>query len=200
MADELETVAELWKMRCPKCQSDKQIHVVCMTSALLTHDGTEEYGDSEWGQDSRACCEKCQYAGQVRDFDTEGCNVRLEARERDTVMAALRFWQRVALEQQSYLPEWPIAENGREGSAAILCGKEIDDLCERSGSRRRIARPGGTPGSSRAIRVWRSGSGRRSSAICATTPSSSNIRPSASRSSDRRLQAPFDVQSSTSHC
>jgi hypothetical protein len=132
MAEERETVAELWKMRCPKCESDEQIHVVCMTSALLTYDGTEEYGDSEWGQDSRACCEKCQYAGQVRDFDTEGCNVRLEAREKDTVMAALRFWQRTAfMSERVLMPEWDIAENGRLGVKASLWAEEIDDLCER---------------------------------------------------------------------
>lgn len=49
--------------------------------------------------------------------------------ERDTVLAALRFWQREGLQSDGI--EREIAENGRTGDDAALTADEIDDLCER---------------------------------------------------------------------
>ena len=51
----------------------------------------------------------------------------LTARERDTVLAALRLWQS-SVSVGSFLE---IAENGRQGRKARLDGDEIDSLCER---------------------------------------------------------------------
>lgn len=53
----------------------------------------------------------------------------LTERERDTILAALRFWQREGLQSDGI--EREIAENGRTGDDAALTADEIDDLCER---------------------------------------------------------------------
>jgi hypothetical protein len=50
------------------------------------------------------------------------------ARERDTIIAALRYWQREG--QHSAGAELDIAENGREGPRARLSDDEIDALIE----------------------------------------------------------------------
>jgi hypothetical protein len=124
-----ETVAELWNMRCPGCGSDEHISVSCMRSAMLTHDGTEEFGDSEWDQDSHARCTKCDYSGYVHDFDADNPSIRLDGREKDTVVAALRHWQNTCLTAGPEI--WEIARNQRKGESPALNPEEIDDLCER---------------------------------------------------------------------
>lgn len=50
---------------------------------------------------------------------------RLNRRELATVIAALRFWQREAADDQ---PEWDIATDG--GEVEPLDGDGIDKLCE----------------------------------------------------------------------
>lgn len=51
----------------------------------------------------------------------------LTDKERDTLIAALRFWQREG--NRSDLPEWDLAVNDREGADA-LTEEEIDELIE----------------------------------------------------------------------
>jgi hypothetical protein len=55
--------------------------------------------------------------------------IEVDDRERDTILAALRYWQREGLHSAGM--EHEIAENGREGDDAALLADEIDDLCER---------------------------------------------------------------------
>ncbi len=50
------------------------------------------------------------------------------ARERDTIIAALRYWQREGRHTSGV--EIDIAENGREGPGARLSNDEIDALIE----------------------------------------------------------------------
>lgn len=59
--------------------------------------------------------------------------VNLTQRERDTILAALRYWQRHALggpTKVHCLAEYDIAANDRTGTDAILSADEIDVLCE----------------------------------------------------------------------
>ena len=55
-------------------------------------------------------------------------NLKIDQRERDTIIAALRLWQRIG--DTSKIPELEIAENGREGDDARLSDDEIDALIE----------------------------------------------------------------------
>ena len=56
--------------------------------------------------------------------------IRLSRRERDTIIAALRLWQRTAYEDKR--DEYEIAVDGRElEDDAALSDQEIDDLIER---------------------------------------------------------------------
>lgn len=73
----------------------------------------EAHPAREYAQPSKATQEKLVVTG----------------RERDTIMAALRYWQRCAT--RGGVPESDIAENGREGDDAALLAGEIDALCER---------------------------------------------------------------------
>ena len=55
----------------------------------------------------------------------------IDQRERDTIIAALRFWQRYALADKLKADdEMELAENGRRGDDAALIADEIDALIE----------------------------------------------------------------------
>ena len=64
--------------------------------------------------------------------------IKVNQREFDTILAALRYWQATAANG-----EWDmidpfliaLAENGREGDDAALLVPEIDALCERINTR-----------------------------------------------------------------
>jgi hypothetical protein len=51
-------------------------------------------------------------------------------RERDTSIAALRFWRRKGWDRGAAGPEWGIAVNDRGGGDAALTTEEIDELIE----------------------------------------------------------------------
>lgn len=54
--------------------------------------------------------------------------LKLKKRERDTVLAALRYWRRCEYIRED-LAEYDIATDG--GTLRPLTNPEIDDLCER---------------------------------------------------------------------
>ena len=55
----------------------------------------------------------------------------IDQRERDTIIAALRFWQRFALAHKVNAgDEMEIAQSGRSGDDAALLADEIDALIE----------------------------------------------------------------------
>jgi hypothetical protein len=54
--------------------------------------------------------------------------VMITDRESDTIIAALRFWQRRGWDDGEAGPEWKIAVNDRHGGAAALNKEEIDKL------------------------------------------------------------------------
>lgn len=57
--------------------------------------------------------------------------IEIDERERDTILAALRYWQDANVNHWLINAELvEIAENGRSGDGSSLKDAEIDDLCE----------------------------------------------------------------------
>jgi hypothetical protein len=54
--------------------------------------------------------------------------LKIDGRERDTILAALRLWQRTPDAEKGDL--YDIANNDREGERASLTDEEIDELIE----------------------------------------------------------------------
>jgi hypothetical protein len=60
-------------------------------------------------------------------------NLKIDQRERDTIIAALRYWQEGISDPYGTRVSrdlWEIAENGRTGDEAFLAPSEIDELIE----------------------------------------------------------------------
>jgi hypothetical protein len=59
-------------------------------------------------------------------------NLKIDQRERDTIIAALRYWQEGLLNANAPISNdlMDIAENGRTGDDAFLMPSEIDALIE----------------------------------------------------------------------
>ena len=62
-------------LRCPKCGSEDQFGITCLTVATVADDGIDEYGDMEWEPTSGMSCQgyntdgnPCDFAGTVADF------------------------------------------------------------------------------------------------------------------------------------
>jgi len=92
-----------------------------ITGYMIDHEGDTEYEHSVFLD---------------ADGKPEPADSRLHSivpAERDTIIAALRYWQRNVADRSfrtSTLPEWDIALNGMDESY-VLTGQQIDDLCER---------------------------------------------------------------------
>lgn len=58
-------------MRCPKraCKSEGPFAIVVAAIAEVHDDGTEEFSDVEWDDDSYCRCKACGYEGIVADFE-----------------------------------------------------------------------------------------------------------------------------------
>jgi hypothetical protein len=58
-------------------------------------------------------------------------HLAVDERERDTIIAALRFWQREMIRGPGFdVALIDIATNGRKGRNAALTAREIDELIE----------------------------------------------------------------------
>jgi hypothetical protein len=55
-------------MKCPECSSLGPFRITGEASFLVTDDGTEEFGDTEWTDLSSCMCAGCSFAGHVEDF------------------------------------------------------------------------------------------------------------------------------------
>lgn len=78
-------------------------------------------------EDDPECIERID-AELAQMDDDEPITLNISERERDTILAALRYWQREGLQSDGF--ERKIAENSRTGDDAALTGDEIDYLCE----------------------------------------------------------------------
>ena len=67
----MSTVREIWGLACPKCGRDDDLHVAVEMLAHLLPDGTEAYGDQEWGPGSACACTDCNHWATVADFNID---------------------------------------------------------------------------------------------------------------------------------
>jgi len=71
-------VHDEWGMRCPKCKKDNRLGIQITTWALLTGNGSEEYGDHEWYGDSPVICQSCGWQGTVAETEGKPAPVKSE--------------------------------------------------------------------------------------------------------------------------
>ena len=58
----------LENIKCPDCGYEESFRIAASTIFTVTDDGTEDYGDVEWNDDSYAECLQCLRQGKVKDF------------------------------------------------------------------------------------------------------------------------------------
>jgi hypothetical protein len=124
------------KVICPKCGSDDVVCDACARWDVESQSWTlcTEYDDRT--------CEACGYEShsfaeapaESTSEPMKPADVALTDRERDTILAALRRWQKTAYVHSAMhgpgaFAEWDIATNG--GTLEELSYDEIDRLCDR---------------------------------------------------------------------
>lgn len=57
--------------QCPKCGSLEPFTICAQVMCTVYDEGTDEYGDVEWEDDSYCRCHKCDHTGVVKDFQKE---------------------------------------------------------------------------------------------------------------------------------
>jgi len=57
-------------MACPKCGPDFEFNIFATAEFVVRDDGTEDYHDVQWDEDSYAGCRECGWHGVVRDLYT----------------------------------------------------------------------------------------------------------------------------------
>lgn len=55
-------------LACPQCGQDELIQVQMSVWGDLIDNGVAEYGESEFGDTSKAYCSECDFAGTLADF------------------------------------------------------------------------------------------------------------------------------------
>ena len=55
-------------MKCPECGALEPFKIAISTIATVYDDGTEEFGDTEWDDDSYCECGSCSHSGIVEQF------------------------------------------------------------------------------------------------------------------------------------
>ena len=58
-------------MKCPACGSREPFRIQMTSIFTIYDDGTDEYGDTEWDDESYCDCVACEHSGTVRDFREE---------------------------------------------------------------------------------------------------------------------------------
>jgi hypothetical protein len=53
---------------CPKCGERGPYHIEATSTFTVMADGTDDYGDVEWSDDSACECAQCGFDGIVADF------------------------------------------------------------------------------------------------------------------------------------
>ena len=64
------TAGNQWNLCCPECGREDEIDIAAIVWVRLCPDGTDatlaHNGDHEWGDDSAAYCNACDFQGQAR--------------------------------------------------------------------------------------------------------------------------------------
>lgn len=55
-------------IRCPQCKQRDRVKVIALSRFTLLDNGTDDYEDVEWDENSHMECPDCGYAGTARDF------------------------------------------------------------------------------------------------------------------------------------
>ena len=55
-------------IRCPKCGHEDAFKIEAKVLVLVTDDGTEDLGHSEWDSNHYCECDNCHYSGTIKDF------------------------------------------------------------------------------------------------------------------------------------
>lgn len=55
-------------IRCPKCGHEDAFKIETKVLVLVTDDGAEDFGDSEWDSNHYCECDNCHYSGTIKDF------------------------------------------------------------------------------------------------------------------------------------
>jgi hypothetical protein len=58
----------LENIKCPGCGNHELFRIAGNAVFTVTDDGTEDYGDVEWDDDSYAECAQCHRQGTLKDF------------------------------------------------------------------------------------------------------------------------------------
>jgi hypothetical protein len=58
----------LENIKCPSCGNEESFRIAATTTATVTDDGIEDYGNMEWDDDSYAECTQCHRHGTLKDF------------------------------------------------------------------------------------------------------------------------------------
>jgi hypothetical protein len=58
-------------MKCPKCGSEGPFKIAGTALFTVSDEGTEEYGDVEWDNNSYCHCPECDLDGIVYSFKTD---------------------------------------------------------------------------------------------------------------------------------
>jgi len=57
---------------CPKCESEGPFHIQAESLFSVSDDGTFEFGEVLWKDDSTIVCRDCGHRGTVREFSLKG--------------------------------------------------------------------------------------------------------------------------------
>lgn len=58
-------------MECPVCASEGPFRIVVRSWATVSDEGTEEFGDIEWDDQSGCSCLDCKHMASIQDFRNE---------------------------------------------------------------------------------------------------------------------------------
>jgi hypothetical protein len=86
----------LENIKCPDCRNEKSFRIAGTTIFTVTDDGTEDYGDIEWDDDSYAECTACHRHGTLRDFEKRKSHQQDGVRLRPTVPDLLEALESLA--------------------------------------------------------------------------------------------------------
>ncbi len=58
----------LENIKCPKCGNEQRFRIRATILAIVTDDGTEDYEDLDWNEESYIDCPACMKSGTVAEF------------------------------------------------------------------------------------------------------------------------------------
>ena len=61
-------------MRCPECDYNEMFYIVASVKLEVYDNGTDNYTDVEWEDDSHCQCGDCGWFGLVKEFKDAGQN------------------------------------------------------------------------------------------------------------------------------